>query len=167
MPGINKKGRNGNQMQDFLDRSEINPTTGCLEWQGAKDRNGYGHMGYKNKVCLVHRLAYRYYNDVSESAIDGKVIMHTCDNPRCVTKEHLKLGTIHENIHDCINKGRRAKHRGQNNPNSRLTEYQVKKIREFYALGISQEELAKIFNVSRRTIYNIRNYITWNESSSE
>lgn len=167
MAGINKKGRAGNQIHDFLERIQINPSTKCWEWQGARDRDGYGHMGYKNKIYLVHRLAYMYYHNISESNIKNKVVMHACDNPSCVNPNHLNLGTPKDNVHDCIKKGRRVQSKGESNGNSKLTEYQVKKIKELYQLGISQEELARMFNVSRRSIYNIRNNITWNHVSSE
>jgi len=37
---------------------------------------------------------------------DGMVVMHACDNPRCVNPSHLKLGTYQENALDCVAKGR-------------------------------------------------------------
>ena len=167
MTGINKKGRPGNKMEDFLDNTRINVSTGCWEWQGYKDRDGYGQMGFENKNRLVHRLAYMLYNQCTEEDIKGKVIMHLCDNPSCVNPEHLQIGTQKDNIQDCIQKGRRANRKGEQNPNAKLTEYQAQKIRELYQLGISQEELAKMFNVARRTIYNVRKNISWSHVSFE
>lgn len=167
MPGINKKGRQGNELHSFLDNVILNPSTWCWDWQGCKDRDGYGSIGYKNKSRLVHRLAYMLYNQLSEEDIEGKVVMHLCDNPSCVNPDHLQLGTQKDNVHDCIKKGRRANRKGEQNPNSKLTDYQAQKIRELYQLGISQEELAKMFNVARRTIYNIRKNISWAHVSSE
>ena len=37
---------------------------------------------------------------------DGMVIMHTCDNPRCINVEHLTTGTQSENLADMRAKGR-------------------------------------------------------------
>ena len=37
---------------------------------------------------------------------EGMIIMHTCDNPRCVKPDHLKLGTHKDNTQDMIAKGR-------------------------------------------------------------
>lgn len=156
-----------NEIHDFLDKTVLNPSTWCWEYKGVTDRDGYGQFGYANKMWLVHRLAYMLYHHATEEDIAGKVVMHLCDNPCCVNPAHLKLGTQKENVADMHQKGRGPNRKGEKNPNSKLTEHQVKKIRELYALGISQEELSKMFNVSRRTIHNIRKNISWTHSSSE
>jgi len=164
---VNLKGRPRQDMNAFLDRIIINPTTQCWEWQGAKDRDGYGFISYKSKIKLVHRISYMYHNDVPEEHIKGKVVMHKCDNPSCANPDHLNLGTVKDNIHDCIKKGRRASTKGELNANAKITDYQAKKIRELSQLGLSKEELAKMFNISRRSIYNIVNNVTWTHVSSE
>jgi len=164
---IMARGRKGNKLENILDTTVINNSTGCWEWQGCKDRDGYGTMGYQNQTRLVHRLAYMLFYNTSEEDIKGKVVMHKCDNPSCINPEHIKLTTQRENIIDMHKKGRAADQTGEKNGNAKLTDYQVKKIREMYQLGISQEELSKIFNVSRRTIYNIRNGISWSHVSFE
>lgn len=158
--------RRANKMHDFLDRCVLNPSTWCWEWQGTKDRDGYGIFGYENRMRLVHRLAYEFYHQTTEEEMKGKIVMHICDNPSCVNPDHLKLGTQKENIHDCIKKGRRANQKGEANFNAKLTEYQVKKIRELAEFGMSQEQLSKMFNVSRRTIHNIRKGISWKHLSA-
>ena len=150
-----------------MDRSLINNSTKCWEFQGSKDRNGYGLIAYDGKVRLVHRLAYMYFNNASLEDIAEKVVMHKCDNPCCVNPKHLMLGTQSDNIHDMHRKGRGPNIRGENNGNSKLTDYQAKKIKQLYDIGLSQEELSKMFNVSRRTVYNIRTGATWGHLFSE
>lgn len=156
--------RKANQMHDFLEKCVINPSTWCWEWTGYTDRDGYGQFSLKGKIWLVHRLAYTMYHNLTEDNIAGKVVMHKCDNPCCVNPNHLELGTQKENVIDMHKKGRGPNRAGEKNPNSKLTEYQVRKIRELYELGISQEELSKMFNVSRRTIHNIRKGISWSQT---
>jgi len=159
--------RRRNEMHDFLEKCQINPSTWCWEYKGVTDRDGYGQFGYDNKMWLVHRLAYMLYFKKTEQDIQGKVVMHMCDNPCCVNPSHLKLGTQKENIADMHSKNRGPDRKGANNPNAKLTDYQVQKIRDLISLGMTQEQLAKMFNVSRRTIHNIRNNISWNHVSSE
>ena len=153
-----------NEIHSFMDNCVINPSTKCWEWQGFKDRDGYGQISYKSKAFLVHRIAYMFYHQLNEDDISNRVVMHLCDNPSCVNPDHLKLGTQQENIIDMHKKGRAPNRSGENNPNAKLTDFQVQKIKELYALGISQEELAKMFNVSRRTIHNIRKGVTWSHT---
>lgn len=72
---------------------------GCLEWAGYRDRGGYGRLNGK----LAHRLAFI---EAFGGSIDGLVVMHLCDNPPCCNPEHLRLGTMAENMADAQRKGR-------------------------------------------------------------
>ena len=42
----------------------------------------------------------------------GLVVMHLCDNPRCVNPKHLQIGTTQENVLDKFAKGRGGLQRG-------------------------------------------------------
>lgn len=89
-------------LADVLENT-ITTSNGCMEWQGYKDKLGYGRTwrhgrsGYK-----VHRLAM----ELAGYDIDGWVVLHKCDNPPCCNPAHLTLGTIADNIHDAQAKGR-------------------------------------------------------------
>ena len=52
----------------------------------------------------IHRLVWEAHN--AEPIPEGMIIMHTCDNPRCVNPEHLQLGTMSDNTRDMWSKGR-------------------------------------------------------------
>jgi hypothetical protein len=80
----------------------------CWEWQGQKDKDGYGKVAFRTKGKRYYIRAHRmsaalyikpYYSD--------KVVMHHCDNPSCVNPNHLKIGTHLENEQDKDRKGRR------------------------------------------------------------
>lgn len=81
--------------------------SGCWEWTGTRNRQGYG------VVCIAinkrptgipaPRLQWMHYHGEIPA---GQVIMHTCDNPPCINPAHLRLGTYGDNINDCVAKGR-------------------------------------------------------------
>ena len=54
----------------------------------------------------MHRAEYCLANGLTLEDIAGLVVMHTCDNPRCINPEHLVLGTQRDNMLDMRNKGR-------------------------------------------------------------
>lgn len=140
----------------------IDEKTKCWLWPRSKDRDGYGRFVYQGKDKPVHRLAFEFW---VEPIKPGYVIMHTCDNPSCYNPDHLKQGTIQDNIRDCVRKGRKPKR--EKNGNATLTNFQVGKIRQLsYYDKISNEELSKMFNVSRRQIFNIIHNIHWIEETN-
>lgn len=77
---------------------------GCWEWTGSTNRRGYGEirLGVTRKV-YAHRFAYE--RTIGELAA-GDVVMHSCDNPKCVRVAHLEAGTQWENMQDAKQKGR-------------------------------------------------------------
>ena len=101
--------RRGDSTSDRLSSRLVAVATGCVEWQGARNANGYGVIGWseggKRRTWLTHRLAWKLaYGDPGES-----VVMHSCDNPACCNVDHLSLGTQGDNMADCISKGRHPK----------------------------------------------------------
>ena len=75
----------------------------CLEYVGNNDHNGYGRIKANGRQLGAHRVAYvEFIGDIDA----GMVVMHSCDNPACINPNHLSLGTVKQNVHDCINKGR-------------------------------------------------------------
>lgn len=76
---------------------------GCWEYTGGKDQYGYGRFKIAGRQLGAHKVSYVLHNsDVPK----GLVVMHTCDNPGCINPNHLRLGTVKDNVHDCIQKGR-------------------------------------------------------------
>ena len=60
----------------------------------------------RNNTSL-HRLMFAVYNDKILTETD--IIMHVCDNKKCINPKHLKLGTINDNNQDRARKQRLAK----------------------------------------------------------
>ena len=89
----------------------------CINYKGTIS-DGYGVKTINGKKYRVHRLIYELFNNTVIPK--DKVIMHKCDNRRCINPEHLELGTLATSCHDRHKKGRDAK--GENNGKSILTE---------------------------------------------
>lgn len=71
--------------------------SGCHEWQGALDKDGYGYVKVDGKLPRVHRVMY----EICIGAVPaGMLVRHTCDNRKCCNPEHLILGTIADNNRD-------------------------------------------------------------------
>ena len=77
---------------------------------------------------------------------------------RAATPNHLWLGTSQENTADMVKKGRSAHNRAE----EKLTESEVLIIRE---MSGTNDEIAKMFGVSRRAINAVRNYESWRHLS--
>lgn len=95
--------------QVIKEKIVININTGCWEWTSSLDKDGYGVFTRKiprtrkNKMLKAHRESYKVFKGSVEP---GVFVMHTCDNRKCCSPEHLKLGTALDNNRDAIAKGR-------------------------------------------------------------
>lgn len=135
-------------------------TTPCVEHTYYKVGKGYALLSINYKKVGLHRAIYCNEHKLELADIAGKVIMHTCDNPKCINPAHLVLGTYMDNSADRDTKGHGPQ--GDRNPGAKLTSIQVDEIRTWYAKGtISQRDLAKTFNVSQRCIGRITSGSHW------
>lgn len=113
----------------------------CWEWQGPLNYKGYGraHLG-RGKQEFVHRrmfeLAHGYL---------PPVVMHVCDNRRCVHPSHLKAGDNYTNVQDRQAKERQFK---------KLTDAEVAEIIAGGKWG-SYYLMADAYGVDHSRIYQI------------
>jgi hypothetical protein len=89
--------------QRLARRSRFNPESGCTECLGMHTKDGYGLIMDDGKKLLAHRVVWEF---VRGPVPDGLCVLHSCDNPPCVTPDHLFLGTIQINNSDKAKKGR-------------------------------------------------------------
>jgi hypothetical protein len=61
--------------------------SGCWEWTGAKNRQGYGVSNYENRTMAAYRLAYM--SEVGPVP-EGMQLDHLCRNRACVRPSHLE-----------------------------------------------------------------------------
>lgn len=127
----------------------------CIEHNQKGNKAGYGNGYWEGTQIMLHRLSYCFYKQIPISAIKGAVIMHTCDNPRCVNPLHLKLGTQDENLKDMVGKGRSSK--GEAHYITKLTEEQIQYAKQNYKPRDKQyscHALAARFGVAPSTMHN-------------
>lgn len=137
----------------FAARHQVKDS-GCWEWTGRRDDDGYGILTWRGKNLRAHRLSIELATG-QQVAID-KVVCHRCDNPPCVNPVHLFVGTVKDNANDAKSKMRH--YVGTKNGRAKLTEEQVAFILKSPLNG---QQLANQFGVTRATINAIRRGLSW------
>lgn len=147
--------------ETFWDRVEKHITideNGCHLFTGCLNHDGYGRIGKDGKNVYIHREVFKKHNP--EIEMTG-VIMHTCDKPNCVNPEHLKHGTVADNVADMVAKGRRVTVKGSNQPDAKLHENDIPAIRLRLQTKESCTTIGRDYNVSASAIRNIEKSRTW------
>jgi len=122
-------------------------------------RFGKIYISVKGKSVILSRLIY---STLHGEIPMGMVVCHHCDNPSCINPAHLFLGTQNDNVQDMIRKGRRAVSRGQKNGRSKLSDEQVREIRDAYdGRRGAQTVLARKYGVSCTQISGIVRGTKW------
>jgi hypothetical protein len=111
--------------------------SGCWEFSGAKNAQGYGRAKLDGKNIGAHRASYILKNG---TILNGMFVCHTCDNPSCIRPSHLFLGTHGENMIDMMKKNRgRIRF---------LSDEDKKEIKKLYDEGIPCNDISKQFNTN-------------------
>ena len=133
--------------------SWIQKSAGCWLWKGAVDKDGYGVFSYYKKTYRAPRIALQV---AGTKVMQGDLVCHTCDTPRCVNPSHLYVGNPQSNVDDAVARDRHM--RGMRSPHTKLTDEDVNAIR--LASG-THNEIALRYSVTSSTISLIRSRKTW------
>ncbi len=131
----------------------------CVEWTAATDKDGYGKFQTGKHKCQSHHRAHKWIYEQLVGRVGDNYVLHECDNPRCVHVKHLFLGDAADNHADSKSKNRHSY--GSKNGMSKLTETQVKQIRRKYDQGMTLDEIADQYPVTRVPIHQIVTRKTW------
>ncbi len=163
IPRRNRAGRDEHTPEErFWGKVDRGDEDECWEWHGARTTDGYGIFTIDRDDIRAHR----YSMEIHDYELGEKQVNHHCDNKPCVNPAHLYVGTQTENMEDAWERididppG----HPGESNPNSKLSESDVREIRDRYADGeVTQTALANEYGVSQFAIGTIVRRETWVE----
>lgn len=80
----------------FRRKHVVNMETGCWEWLGKPDPDGYGVFRMPDRTLRAHRVSYWIH--VGPIPAGLPVIDHLCNVPCCVNPEHLSPATAVGNV---------------------------------------------------------------------
>jgi hypothetical protein len=78
----------------------------CWVWDrpSAGKNRDYGSFSISGRIkSPAHRFSWLLHGNDIPAGVD---VMHRCDNPACVRRSHLRLGTRTHNMQDASRKGR-------------------------------------------------------------
>lgn len=145
----------------FWNRVNKDAIGGCWLWTASTKEKGYGQYHYQGKMHRAHRLAWTLSG--RELPPRPLELAHSCDNRLCVNPDHLSAATHDENMADCKAKRRHA--HGERSRHAKLTEVQVRQIRQLYKKTAPRKgnarEVAAMFGVSVGIIHKIGRGESW------
>lgn len=151
----------------FYSKVDVLSPDGCWLWSGVVNlkRGGYGYFyDDDTRRGRAHRVAWEimYEIDLPPSI----VLMHTCDDPRCVNVDHLVPGTQTMNLADMRRKGRGVvpePEYGMQRYNATLNDDLGRQARsEFVQGGVSAVEvLANQAGVNQKTLIRAATGKSW------
>lgn len=140
----------------------VHPVCGlCWVYLGNSSQR-YGHF----KGIYANRFVWELVNGPIP---DGMLVLHKCDNGKCVNPDHLFLGTAQDNMDDKVAKGRqggsgtKTPPHGALNGRAKLTEFEVERIRDLKRSGWTIREIMLHLDlkVSESSVRNAASGRTW------
>jgi predicted XRE-type DNA-binding protein len=137
---------------------------GCWLWTDAT-QNRYGRVFWKGRMTYAHRVAFELATGCAPPPRTkhkrAQMVLHSCDVPLCVNPDHLRLGTMADNMRDRDERNRANPRRGEQAPHSKLTAAQVSEVLALLERGCGQREVARLFGVTQPAISYIRTGRNW------
>lgn len=122
-------------------------------WRHKRDGHLYidlyvGNVAHKRKI---HRLVLEAF--VGSAPEDSPQCRHLDGVPSNNNLDNLQWGTAQENADDMLRHGTRL--HGEDHPQSLHTNEAVRQMREMYERGVTQTEIARVYNISHKRVWAI------------
>ncbi len=131
----------------FKEKIKIDTESGCWVWTGPRHPKGYGHFSVHGRHFYAHRYIMEFINGPIPK---DKELHHMCGRKECVNPRHLEIVTHAENMRKAV---RKDSWRGENNPNAKLRDKEVRIIKTLNKKGMAIKELADVFDMPLRSAY--------------
>lgn len=144
----------------IIDDKNLNKNK-CWIWNGtiqdSKKGHCHGSFWYKGRYVQTHRIMYHnFIEDVPEFSSTSLIVLHKCsheNNGKCINPWHLKLGSFSENTKDAIkDKTLNVFKTNEENPFSKLRNEEVLEIISLKNKGLTQTEVAKMYNIHQSQV---------------
>lgn len=144
----------------FWEKVSIGYPDECWWWNGAMDERGVGQFWLQGRVIRAPQMAWSLANNQTVPFPDELKACHTCDNAPCCNPAHIWPDTHQANMDDMTSKNRHP--HGETHGLSKITEQQVREIREQAAAGqLTQEQIGDQYGLSKWQISNIVRRLQW------
>lgn len=129
----------------------------CWLYDGARDKDGYGRISVAGINTPAHRAAW-----IAFRGDPGNLqVLHNqgCESRACFNPSHLHLGTVGQNMAERAEWGHG--HRGEQTPNSILTEEKVREAGLLRSQGATWRHLGNVYGVAESTIRHAVTGLSW------
>jgi DNA-binding XRE family transcriptional regulator len=154
---VRKRNMTDQEFWEWFESKLVTTDSGCKEWSACRFAQGYGVVRMQGKNLKAHRLSLEHA--LGRPLKEEILALHSCHNPPCCNLEHLREGTLQDNMDDKVRANRQS--RGETNGKAKLTLDQVNEIRQNIN-NLTQTELATTYGVQRPCIAKIQRGKTWN-----
>jgi len=136
----------------FCNKIKKDELTGCWNWVGAVVGD-YGCFRVGKSVCLAHRVSMHLFKGTPLKGYSRKngLILHRCNNQKCVNPHHLYLGNQKDNVKDSVNSGSRFIRK------SKYSTVEVAAMRDLNRSGYSLSAIAELYGCCKSNMSKLIN----------
>lgn len=142
-------------IEEYFLQYKTNNEYGCWEWNAGLNTGGYGSLRspVTRKTMQAHIYSYAVYNNKLDKNFDHVVdllVLHRCNNRKCINPQHLYEGTYRDNHEDA------RKACTTVITNSILDNFTLDQIIAWRKAGLTSKDISKKVGISPR---GVRNFI--------